>query len=114
MRQASDESINQQVQKYSQHVRDKNEQITQLTQRKEEIESKMQQNVSEADLKALQGEHHTLISQYEEIIKDKIDVFTKMISNLKSLSEGNHVFVQEEEKIADKRLAVEIWERDIY
>ena len=37
-----------------------------------------------------------------------------MINNLKSLSEGNHVFVQEEEKIADKRLAVEIWERDIY
>jgi len=37
-----------------------------------------------------------------------------MIDNLKILNQGNHQFVQEEEIIADKRLAVEIWERDIY
>jgi hypothetical protein len=37
-----------------------------------------------------------------------------MINNLKHLSGGNHQFVEEEEIIADKRLAVEIWERDIY
>jgi len=37
-----------------------------------------------------------------------------MIDNLKHLNEGNHQYVQEEEIIADKRLAVEIWERDIY
>jgi predicted RNase H-like nuclease (RuvC/YqgF family) len=55
-----------------------------------------------------------LIKQYEEIIKDKIDVFRDMIDNLKDLNHGNHQFVQEEELIADKRLAVEIWERDIY
>lgn len=37
-----------------------------------------------------------------------------MIDNLKFLNGGNHTFVKEEEIIADKRLAVEIWERDIY
>jgi hypothetical protein len=41
MRQSSDESINQQVQKYSQMVRDKNSQIISMTQKKEELESKM-------------------------------------------------------------------------
>jgi hypothetical protein len=53
MRQASDESINQQVQKYSEMVRDKNHQIISLTQKKEEVESKMKQGVSDADLKDL-------------------------------------------------------------
>ena len=37
-----------------------------------------------------------------------------MIDNLKFLNGGNYTFVKEEEIIADKRLAVEIWERDIY
>lgn len=74
----------------------------------------MKQGVSDEDLKDLQSEHSSLIKQYEEIIKDKIDVFRSMIDNLKILNEGNHQFVQEEEIIADKRLAVEIWERDIY
>ena len=90
MRQASDESINQQVQKYSEMVRDKNHQIISLTQKKEEVESKMKQGVSDADLKDLQSEHASLIKQYEEIIKDKIDVFRSMIDNLKILNQGNH------------------------
>ena len=41
MRQSSDESINQQVQKYSQMVREKNSHIIDMTQKKEELESKM-------------------------------------------------------------------------
>ena len=41
----------------------------------------MKQGVSDADLKALQSEHASLIKQYEEIIKDKIEVFVKNNSN---------------------------------
>ena len=114
MRQSSDESINQQVQKYLQQVREKNKLIVQLTQQKEEIESKMLQDVNDNELKELQKEHSALISQYEEIIKQKIDIFTEMINNLKSISDGNVQTIDNEEQIADKKLAIEVWERDIY
>lgn len=114
MRQASDESINQQVQNYSQQVRDKNHLIIKITQAKEEIESKMLQEVSDSALINLQGIHSELIKQYEGIIKDKIVIFSQMIANLKTLSQGNGGYVQKEEHIADKKLAIEIWDRDIY
>lgn len=93
MRQASDESINQQVQTYSQQVRDKNHLIIKITQAKEEIESKMLQEVSDTALINLQGQHSELIKQYEGIIKDKIVIFTQMIANLKILSQGNGAYV---------------------
>ena len=93
MRQASDESINQQVQNYSQQVRDKNHLIIKITQAKEEIESKMLQEVSDSALINLQGIHSELIKQYEGIIKDKIVIFSQMIANLKTLSQGNGGYV---------------------
>ena len=47
MRQASEESVNKQVQKYLQKVRDQNKDIVIVTQAKEEIESKMKNDVDE-------------------------------------------------------------------
>lgn len=52
-REASDESINDQVQNNMQQIRDKNKQIVILTQQKEEIESKMLQEVNDNQLKDL-------------------------------------------------------------
>lgn len=83
LRKASDDSINRQVQLYLQQVRIKNKAIIELTQRKEEIESKMLQEVPEEKLRALQRELSELIKEYEDIIKQKIDIFTMMIQNLK-------------------------------
>lgn len=114
LRQSSEESINQQVQKYLQQVREKNKQIVRLTQQKEEIESKKLQEVNDNELRNLQKEHSALISQYEAIIKQKIDIFTEMINNLKSISDGNVQTIDNEEQIAAKKLAIEVWERDIY
>jgi hypothetical protein len=74
----------------------------------------MLQDVNDNELKELQKEHSALISQYEEIIKQKIDIFTEMINNLKSISDGNVQTIDNEEQIADKKLAIEVWERDIY
>lgn len=37
-----------------------------------------------------------------------------MINNLKSISDGNVQTIDNEEQIADKKLAIEVWERDIY
>ena len=114
MRQASDESINKQVQKYLQKVRDQNKDIVIVTQAKEEIESKMKEDVNEDDLKELQKQHSALIKDYESIIKDKIDIFTEMIKNLTQLSNGNFRSINNEEKIAEQKLGIEIWDRDIY
>lgn len=53
MRQASEQSVNKQVQKYLQKVRDQNKDIVIVTQAKEEIESKMKNDVNEQELKEL-------------------------------------------------------------
>jgi hypothetical protein len=114
MKQASDESINDQVQKNIQRIRDINKQIVELTQKKEEIESRMRKEVNERDLKELQDQHSKLIKQYEEIIREKIDIFTEMISNLNVITDSNSTAVQNEEILAQKKLNIEICERDIY
>ena len=55
-----------------------------------------------------------MIKEYEEIIKEKIDIFTQMINNLKKISDGNIQYIQNEETIAEKKLSIEVWDRDIY
>jgi threonine aldolase len=82
MKQASDASINQQVQGNMVQIREKNRQIVELTRQKEEVESKMLQEVSDKELVDLQTVHRELISEYESIIKQKIGIFTDMIKNL--------------------------------
>jgi hypothetical protein len=37
-----------------------------------------------------------------------------MISNLKDISDGNARFIENEQGIADRKLEIEIWDRDIY
>lgn len=37
-----------------------------------------------------------------------------MIENLNIITEGNSKAIKNEEKLAQKKLEVEIWERDIY
>jgi chromosome segregation ATPase len=37
-----------------------------------------------------------------------------MIENLKAISDNNAGYISNEEKIAEKRLSVEVWDRDIY
>ena len=113
-RQASDKSINDYVQKNLQQIRNKNKQIVELTQEKEEIESKMLQEVSEEDLKKLQKQHLDLISEYENIIKQKIAIFTEMLKNLKTITGNNSVSIKNEEIISLKKLEIEIAERDVY
>lgn len=55
-----------------------------------------------------------MIQEYEQIIKDKIDIFSEMIVNLNGLSDGNYEAINNEEKIAQEKLSIEIWDRDIY
>jgi hypothetical protein len=37
-----------------------------------------------------------------------------MISNLKDISDGNARFIENEQTIADRKIEIEIWDRDIY
>lgn len=70
--------------------------------------------VPDQDVVQLQQEHSALIAEYEEIIKQKIDAFDEMINNLKTISQGNVQYIKNEEAIADRRLMIEVWDRDIY
>jgi len=74
----------------------------------------MKNQIDENELRLLQQQHGELIKEYEQIIKDKIDIFTEMIQNLTKLSNGNFTSMNNEEKIAEQKLAIEIWDRDIY
>ena len=47
-----------------------------LTQEKEEIESKLLLEVPDSALNSLVQEHSALINEYEEIIREKIGIFT--------------------------------------
>ena len=114
MRQSSEQSITKMVQNYMQQIRDMNEQIVVVTKNKEEIESKLLQKVPDSALNNLVQEHSSLISEYEDIIREKIGIFTQMINDLRIISGGNNKFVQNETRYADKKLATEIWERDIH
>jgi hypothetical protein len=114
MRQSSEQSITKMVQKYMQQIRDMNQQIVVLTQEKEEIESKLLLEVPDSALNSLVQEHSALINEYEEIIREKIGIFTQMINDLRVIADGNNRFVQNESKYADKKLSIEVWERDIH
>lgn len=114
MRQASDISINLQVQNNMEQIRTKNKVIVELTRKKEEFESKKLREIQDAELQELQRVHAKLIEEYEDIIKKKIEIFADMIQNLKQISDANTVKINDEQEFADKRLAIEIWERDIY
>jgi len=74
----------------------------------------MLKEISESELKNLQAEHSKLITEYEDIIKEKIGIFNDMIDNLKSISDGNKQYIDNEQEIAEKKLAIEVWDRDIY
>ena len=91
-----------------------NQHIVVLTQEKEEIESKPLLEVPDSALNSLVQEHSALINEYEEIIREKIGIFTQMINDLRVISDGNNRFVQNETKYADKKLSIEVWERDIH
>jgi hypothetical protein len=114
MRQSSEQSITKMVQSYMQQIRDINKQIVVLAKDKEEIESKLLQKVPDSALNQLVQEHSSLIKEYEDIICEKISIFTQMINDLRVISEGNNKFVQNETRYADKKLAIEVWERDIH
>ena len=114
MRQSSEMSITKMVQNYMQQIRDMNEQIVVLTKDKEEIESKLLLAVPDEQLNRLVNEHSTLIKEYEEIIREKIGIFTQMINDLRIISDGNNKFVRNETQYADKKLSIEVWERYIH
>jgi hypothetical protein len=93
MRQSSEQSITKMVQAYMQQIRDMNSQIVVLTKVKEEIESKLLQKVPDSALNQLVQEHSSLIKEYEDIIREKIGIFTQMINDLRLISDGNNKFV---------------------
>ena len=74
----------------------------------------MRTKVNDGELRDLQREHSRLIKEYEDIIKQKVGIFTQMLGNLQQLQEGNDKAILNEEEIAEVKLQIEVWERDIY
>ena len=81
---------------------------------KEEVESKIQSNVNEDEIKTMQEELSGLIKQYEKLVSDKILIFNDMITNLKEISRNNDNIVKSEEEVSRLKNNVEIVQRDIY
>lgn len=68
MKHNSAAQVNQLVNEYLSKVKEINNQIVSVTQKKEAIESKMKQEVDDDALKQLQAEHGKLIKEYQGII----------------------------------------------
>ncbi len=92
------------VDKYIQQVFDKNRRMVDVQRVKEEIESKIQNSVTES---------HELIGQYELLVSDKIHIFTEVIRNMKEMGKNNDSIVSNEEAITALKSNVEIVQRDI-
>jgi len=75
---------------------------------KEEVESKIQSNVNEDEIKTMQEELSGLIKQYEKLVSDKILIFNDMITNLKEISRNNDNIVKSEEEVSRLKNNVEI------
>ena len=80
---------------------------------KEEVESKIQQNVNEEEIIQMQDELKSLIKQYEKLVVDKILIFNDLIHNLKDVSKNNDTIVRNQEEMARLKCHVEIVQRDI-
>ena len=80
---------------------------------KEEVESKIQQNVNEEEIIQMQDELKSLIKQYEKLVGDKILIFNDLIHNLKDVSKNNDTIVRNQEEMARLKCHVEIVQRDI-
>ena len=57
----------------------------------------MLQEVNDDQLKDLQKLHSKLIREYEDIIKQKIDIFGDMIGNLRTITDTNSQKINNEE-----------------
>ena len=60
---------------------------------KEDIESKINKNVNEDEIKSMTEELKTQIQQYEDLINDKIIVFNDVIGNLKQINANNEKII---------------------
>jgi hypothetical protein len=85
VRQLSDATVTKKVAEFLQQIKDKNEEIVEISEAKEHIESKMRTKVNDGELQQLQREHSKLIKEYEGIIKQKVNIFTQMLENLQQL-----------------------------
>lgn len=81
------------VDKYVQQVQEKNRKMVEVIRVKEEVEAKIQNNVNEAEIKAMQDELQGLIKQYEKLVGDKILIFSDLISNLHCISTNNQQII---------------------
>jgi hypothetical protein len=82
------------VDKYIQHIFDRNRKIVEVVRVKEEIESRINTNVNEEEIRAMQDELASLIKQYEKLIGDKIVIFNDLISNLKEIMKNNESIIK--------------------
>jgi hypothetical protein len=82
------------VDKYIQHIFDRNRKIVEVVRVKEEIESRINTNVNEEEIRTMQDELASLIKQYEKLIGDKIVIFNDLISNLKEIMKNNESIIR--------------------
>jgi hypothetical protein len=101
------------VDKYIQQVFEKNRRMVDVQRVKEEIESKIQNNVTEQELRDMQEELHELISSYEVLVSDKISIFNDVIKNMREIGKNNDSIARNEEDITRLKSNVEIVQRDI-
>ena len=86
MQQSTEEQIQQGlIERLMGQIKSKNEQLSELTKRKLQIESNLIQGVDEQTMQEMQGLIETLVGQFEKCINDRIDSRKIMITELKKI-----------------------------
>ena len=95
-------------------IKTKNEQLSELTKKKLQIESSLIAGVDEKTMQEMQGLIEQLIGQFETCINDRIEQRKIMISELKKIQSKSQKLNWAHEDIKRVKCAIDLAQKDIH
>lgn len=95
-------------------IKIKNEQLTELSNQKLMIESKLSVGVDEATMISMQSNIENLISQFESVVNERIEGRQKMITELKKIQSKSQHLNWAHEDIKRVKCAIDLAQKDIH
>lgn len=115
MQQSTEETIQQGlIERLMGQIKTKNEQLSELTKKKLQIESSLIEGVDEKTMQEMQGLIEQLIGQFETCINDRIEQRKIMISELKKIQSKSQKLNWAHEDIKRVKCAIDLAQKDIH
>ena len=95
-------------------LRVKNEQLTEFSKQKMQIESRLMEGVEERTMKEMQSNIESLIQQFEQGINKRIEERQRMIEELKKIKDKSQRLNWAHEDIKRVKCAIDLAQKDIH